>query len=67
MNSCELGIHCGGKGEIEVLVVAADKYVCLLCAAGEENLTIAEVRDDLSNPQYWGRIQEATVRGQEEV
>ena len=59
---CELGIHCEGKGRIQLLVIAFDSYVCIKCAAGEEELTQCEVREHLRSGKYDNLIKRARTR-----
>ena len=51
---CELGIHCDGKGKIQMHVVNFGILVCIKCAAGEEGLTQKKVREDLREPMWKG-------------
>ena len=44
---CQLGIHCEGRGRIQVHIVQSDKLVCIKCVAGEERLTQQAVMKDL--------------------
>ena len=61
--TCELRIHCQGKGKIELHVIQHNVLVCAQCAAGEEGLSLWEVRHHLENREYRDSIHQAKSTG----
>lgn len=61
--TCELGTHCQGKGKIDLHVIRYDILVCAKCAAGEESLTVWEIRNQLENREYRDSIHQAKSSG----
>ena len=47
LHTCQLGVHCGGEGRIQLHAVPANMLVCIKCAAGEEHITEQQVRPQL--------------------
>lgn len=51
MYQCQLGVHCRGAGRIQVHVVEFNTLVCVKCAAGEEGISQARVREAARDPE----------------
>ena len=59
--SCEFGRHCDHTGKVEAYIPAFDMYACVVCCAGEEEIPVQEVWDDINDPTNM-KVRPATRR-----